>query len=150
MELSCHSIQWRKISLIAVADCHEGEKEESLDTQQAPELLEHDARVPGFVHIAIGGLMHVERVVAAVNKKDVVIKEGPAVAVAAAAAEQMGCNLLPVMALVVGTSKQLQTGNYRQEPLIPSLKTQMEEQGKELYHQPIWQHLHDVSLPNNA
>lgn len=129
-----------------VADCHEDEKDESLDTKQAPGLLVHVAREPGFANIVTGPPMLVERAWAAVNKKDVVIMGEPAVA----AAVQMGCNLLPVMALAVETSKQLQTGNYRQEPLIPSLKTQMEEQGKELYHQPIWQHLHDVSLPNNA
>jgi hypothetical protein len=127
------------------AGCREGEKDESLDTKQVPGLLVHAARVTGFVNIAAVGPMQVEKVFAAVNKKGVVIKEGPAVA-----AVQMGCNLLPVMALVVETSKQLQTGNYRQEPLIPSLKTQMGEQGKELYHQPIWQLLHGVSLPNNA
>jgi len=141
-----HSIQRWSISLFAVADRHEGEKDESLDTKKNPELLVHVAWVPGFENIAMGGPMKVERELAAVNKKDVVIKGGPAVA----AAVLMGCNLLPAMALVVETSKQLQTGNYRQGPLIPSLKTQMEEQGKELYHQPIWQHLHDVSLPNNA
>lgn len=85
----------------------EGEKDESLDTKQeeAPESLVHVAAAPvvpaGFVYIASGGgPMHVERVLAAVNKKDVaVIRGGPA----AAPAVQVGCNLLPVMALVVET-----------------------------------------------
>lgn len=127
-----------------VAGCREAEKDESLNTK-VPGLLVHGARVSGFVNIATVGPMHAERAFAAVNKEDVVIKGGPAVA-----AVQEGCNLLPMLVLVVGTSERLQTGNYPQEPLIPSLKTQMGEQGKELYHQPIWQHLHGVFLPNNA
>lgn len=63
-------------------------------------MLVHVAQVPGFVHIVTEDQMYVERVLAAVHKKDVVIMEGPAVAVAAV---QVGCNLLPVKALVAET-----------------------------------------------
>lgn len=82
-----------------MADRREGEQDESLDTKEALESLVHVAQVPGFVHIATGDLMHAERVMAVVNKTDVVITGGPV----AVAAVQMGCNLLPVVALVVET-----------------------------------------------
>lgn len=67
--------------------CREGEKDDSLDIKQVPGLLVHAARVSGFVNIATVGPMHVEEVIAAVNKKGAVIKERPAVA-----AVQMGCS----------------------------------------------------------
>lgn len=93
-------------------------------------------------------MVHAEMVAAAVEEETMegVVQEGEV----AVAGVQLDCNLLQVLALVVGISEQHQRGNFDQEPSVLSLKTQKGVQEKGLFHLPISLHQHDVFHPDNA